>query len=438
MRLFFISVFLFLYFVASAQNSSIQFQSLDEVFAYADKNSSTFKNATQQSILAKYQTLAAKLAQWNFKGDAVFVSTDNTKLPVSYIPADIFPGGQPGTFRQVTFGQQYVSSLNFTPQIDILNPYSFAKVKVAKNYEAITNLTNQLTKKNLYESLAGAYYNILSYQWQIGVTEKSLANADTLLQIMQQKQKEGLARIQDANGALANQLATQDKLQQLEILLAQQYNSLKILCDIDASTAVSVLAVPKLKDGFDASLTASGHLQQEQSEAQKKYQESDWRAAKKWYMPTLSLVGNVAWQQTSNTQFYNSNPWINSSYIGFKFVLPIVPDANKIATTKYGHINMIIADINMDHAALQDSINNEQLLLDYKKSFRTYELNGKIEALKEDNYHKNLDIYKEGILSATDLINSFNDWLNSGLNTVAQLANTEYAKSKIKINNSIK
>jgi OMF family outer membrane factor len=160
--------------------------------------------------------------------------------------------------------------------------------------------------------------------------------------------------------------------------------------------------------------------------------------AKKWFMPTLSLVGNLAWQQNSNTQFYDNSIWNNSNYVGFKLIIPIVPDANKIATAKYGHINMVIADINMNHAALQDSINNEQLLLDYKKSFRTYELDGKIETLKGDNYQKNLDIYKEGILSATDLINSFNDWLNSGLNTVAQLANTEYAKSKIAINNFLK
>src|SRR5450432_1475327 len=124
-RLFVIQILLVITFAADAQGE-LKFQSLQEVFAYADSHSSTFKNATQQSILAKYQTLAAKLAQWNFKSDASFSSIDNTKLPVSYLPAEIF-GGPAGTFKTITLGQPYVSTLNIAPQIDVLNPYNMAR-----------------------------------------------------------------------------------------------------------------------------------------------------------------------------------------------------------------------------------------------------------------------------------------------------------------------
>ena len=34
----------------------------------------------------------------------------------------------------------------------------------------------------------------------------------------------------------------------------------------------------------------------------------------------------------------------------------------------------------------------------------------KIEQLKKDSYQKDLNIYKEGILSATDLLTSLNEW----------------------------
>ncbi len=436
MRLFFIKIFLLLTVAANAQ-TALQFQSLQEVFAYADSHSSTFKNATQQIILVKYQTLAAKLAQWNIKGDANFSSIDNTKLPVSYLPAEIF-GGPAGTFKTITLGQQYVSSLNITPQIDILNPYNAAKIRVAKAYEKVTAVNNLLSKKSLYESLAGTYYNILSYQWQIKVTEKSLANLDTLVHITQQKQQAGIGRMQDVNNAVANQLSAQDKLQQLEVLLLQQYNSLKILCDIDGAEPVSINTADPAKAVFDSSLAAAGHLQQTQNEVQKKYQEEDWRAAKRFWLPTVSAVGNLAWQQNSKKQFYDNSAWFGSNYIGFKVLIPLVPDANKFATVKYDRINLVIADVNLKHAVLQDSINNEQLKLDYEKAFGSYDLAGKIDLLRQDTYQKNLDIYKQGILSATDLLLSFNDWLNSSLNTVVQLANSEYAKSKININNTVK
>src|SRR4051812_41014831 len=112
--------------LTAAAQQSLSFQSLNEVFAYADSHSNTFRNATQQTIMAKYQTLAAKLTQWNLKGDANISATDNTKLNTSFIPAEIF-GGPAGTFQRVTFGQQYVSNATIAPQIDILNPYVMAK-----------------------------------------------------------------------------------------------------------------------------------------------------------------------------------------------------------------------------------------------------------------------------------------------------------------------
>jgi OMF family outer membrane factor len=407
------------------------------VFSYADSHSSTFKNATQQTILAKYQTLAAKLAQWNLKGDANFSATDNTKLPVSFLPAQIF-GGPEGTFKQVTFGQKYVSNVNIAPQVDILSPFAAAKVKISRANEQLTNITNLLNKKDLYESLAGAYYNILSYQWQIAVTKESLFNADTLAQIMQNKQKEGIARPQDVSNALANQLSTQDKLQQLEVQLAQQYNSLKILCDIEPATSVTISEANKPVVVFNAALAATGNLLQQQSEWQKKYQEADLSANKKWFFPTLTFFSSLGWQQNTNDHFFDGSKWLGSNYIGLRLTVPLLPDANKIAAVKYDRINIAMAEINRQHAALQDSINNQQSQLDYQKAYKSYQLSEQVAALKQDAYQKNLDIYKEGILSATDLLNSFNDWLNSSLNTVAQLANSEYAKSKILINNTVK
>ena len=94
--------------------------------------------------------------------------------------------------------------------------------------------------------------------------------------------------------------------------------------------------------------------------------------------------------------------------------------------------------INHEHAVLQEKINNEQLNLDFHKAAGQFENAKKIEALKLDTYNKNFDIYKEGILSTTDVLNAFNDLLNSRLNTSVQRVNVEYAKTKITINNTVK
>src|ERR1700730_9467543 len=149
-------VFLIFSSCGAYAQDSLLFSSVQSVFVYADSHSITFKNATQQTILSKYQTLAAQLSKWNLKGDIEATATDNTKLPTNFIPAQIF-GGPAGTFQKVTFGQQYVSTIQTSPQFDILNPYAIALVKVSKANEQITNISNLLNKKNLYESLAGSY-----------------------------------------------------------------------------------------------------------------------------------------------------------------------------------------------------------------------------------------------------------------------------------------
>jgi len=431
-----ITLFLLVCSLASNAQNSLSFHSLNEVFSYADNHSYTFKNATQQVILAKYETLAAQLSKWNVKGDANFSSTDNTKLPTSFLPAEIF-GGPAGTFKQITLGQQYISNFNIAPQVDVLSPYAAAKVRIGHANEKLTDITNQLNKKNLYDTVAGSYYAILSLQWQIIVTQKSLASADTLAQILRNKQKEGIARSQDVNNAIATELSTQDKLQQQEVQLLQQYNILKMLCDIDANMLISIQQPITPTTSFDASLVATGHLVQQEYEWQKHLQDATLYADKKWYYPTLSLFGSVAWQQNTNNHFYDATPWLNSSYIGLKLTLPIIPDANKVAAVKYDRINVITANNTLKHAALQDSVNNQQIQLDYKRAFNSYQIATQIESLKQDSYQKNLNIYKEGILSATDLINSFIDWQNNSLNTVTQLAKSELAKSKININNTI-
>jgi outer membrane protein TolC len=437
MKTLILLIFLLVISFGAYAQDTLLFQSVQTVLTYADNHSVTFKNANQQTVLAKYQTLAAQLGKWNLKGDINVTATDNTQLQTNFIPAIIF-GGPTGTFRRVTLGEQYVSLLQVSPQFDILNPYSIALVKVSKANEQVTNIANLLSKKNLYESLAGSYYNIRSYQWQIASLETSLKNADTLTLILQNKQKEGLARSQDVNNTIANQIAIRNKLQQLQIQLSEEYENLKLLCDIDPAVHVGIQTQAQDAIDFDASLTATGNLEEQQGEGLRNYQLADLDANKKWYLPTLGFISNFSSGQYSNSRFFDGSPILNSSYVGLKLTITLLPDINKIAKVKYDRINLQIAENNLLHLRLQDSVNNRQLLLEYRKTYASYQLFGQIEYIKKDSYQKNLNIYKEGLYSATDLLNSFNDWLNSSLDTDTQLANTEFEKTKIIINNTIK
>jgi len=416
---------------------ALVFTSLDEVYSFAEIHSHTLRNARQQSTLAKYRTQAAKLGLVNLHGRISIALTDNTKLGINYIPAEIF-GGPAGTFRPVSFGQQYESNFNIEPQIDLINPYSMAQVRVAKTNEQLTEVNNLLDKKLVFEIISAAYHNIRTSQRQIEVTIMSLANADTLAGILQHRQKEGQVRHQDVNAAKANQLTVKDKLQQLEIQLEQQYNDLKLLCDIDPHTPVTIAGRENSAAAVQLPPRATGHLLQRQREWQTRYQQAQLRADKRWMYPTLNLFSTFSWQESNNINFFGTNDWFSANYIGLKLSIPLLPQVSKIATVKYDRVNLEIARNNWSHSKLQDQINNQQLELDYRKSAKSYEIAVRVEALRKDSYQKNFNIYQEGLISATELINSFNEWLNSSYNTASAAAAAEYAKSKILISNMIK
>ena len=114
---------------------------------------------------------------------------------------------------------------------------------------------------------------------------------------MQKKQQEGIARVQDVNNSLANQLTIKNKLQQLEVQLAEEYNNMKLLCDIDPATIIEIQSNVPSAPGFNGSLTATGNLEEQQNEFLRKYQEADLRANKKWFLPTLSFFSSISFQQ---------------------------------------------------------------------------------------------------------------------------------------------
>jgi outer membrane protein len=427
-------IIVILFFCLSAK-SQLVFSSLDSLFAYADKNSTISKTNGQQSLLAKWTKVAALANTINFKSPVTFSATDNLMLPVNFLPAEAF-GGPPGTFRQITLGQEYVSNFNFNPQIDIVNPYNWAKVKSASVNKELTEVNNQVSKKNLYENIAAAYYNVTALQEQILITEKSLIASDSVLLIVKNRFGQGIVREQDVNNTTVNKLSISDKLEQLKALLNQQLNTLKILCDIPSGAQVTVKMSAQEEAG---SVKSTSTLQNRLNTLQSAYAKNELRANRMSMLPTLSLFYYQGWQQNSNTAFFDSNAdWIQSKYIGVRISVPIPPDVTKLSQTYTSKINYRIAELNTSHSQLQTELSNKNIEIEYEKASSSYSTAKQIFELKNSNYIKSLNQYREGILPTDNLLTAFNDLLNSELNVVSAYSSVHFNRSKILINNSIK
>ena len=436
---FYIIAFLSISTTVKAQND-IHFNNIDSLWAYAEKNSVVTKMNEQQSLLAKYQKIASITNVINLRDQVTFTLNNNISLPVNYIPAEML-GGKPGTFKQLTFGQQYVGNFSFVPQIDIINPASWAKIKSANINQEMTENNNLINKKNLFESIAACYFNIISLNEQLKTTRVNLALADTLLINTTNKFNQGIVRQQDLNDALTNQLSLNDKINQIQANIKQQYCSLKVLCDAPEDSSISIEAVFDFNKSYELKVEEpKSDLQYKSALLQAKNAKSEIIFNKLSYLPVLSLLYSSTYYQNSNKQFFdnsNGSKWLNSGYIGAKLTFNL-PDVNRYFSTKYARVNYQIALDNEVHSKLQNQMANNQLSLDYEKAVSQYICSKKILELKTSNYTLALNQYNETILTFDRLQIAFNDMYTSGINCSNALATLLYSKSRIELNNKIK
>ena len=431
--------FLLLLFAITSYNaqSILQINSLDSLFKFAENNSASIKSGYQQSLSAKWTKIASIGNTINIKSPFTASWIDNTTLPVSYLPAQIF-GGPAGTFKEVSLGQQFVTNYGITPQIDIINPSAWARIRSAELNKQLTETNNLIAKKNLFESISASYFNIIAIQHQIKNLEKNAIAADSILLIATNKFQQGIIREQDMNNATINMLNVKDKLNQLQFSLEQNYNSLKILCDLKMESTISITeTVSNTINSSAKSVTST--LFEKQSQLQASYLKSELNATRlASFSPTVSIIFNQNWQRNSNVSFNDAlASKFNSQYIGLKVSVPFPFDVNRLSSNYTSKINYNIANINYAHTALQNQVNNKQLDLDFQKASSSYITAQKVSELKEINYLKSLNQYNEGIISTEILLTAFTDKINAELNYSAAYAGLKFAETKIKINNTI-
>ena len=432
-----ISLTWFLLFQTAGAQTELRFTSLDSLLNYAEQNSITIKTTEQHALLAKWQKISAQAGLVNFRMSTNFYMTNNIELPISFMPGEAF-GGEPGTFKEVTMGQQYTGNLNIAPQIDIINPAAWAKLQSAGKNSELTTVNNLLAKKLLFESISAAYHNIVSLQEQIELTKKSLLIADTLLINMENKYSEGIERQQDLNDARINKLTLADKLKQLEVSLQQQHLSLKILCDVPDNITILIDEPVDYNQNIAVGLEVDNQLVYKSSLLKYDIAKADLKANHLMQLPTVSFVYYEAWQRNSNIMFFDKDSqWLNSRYVGLKLSLPF-PDVNRLTQTKISKVNSTIALQNAEHTKLQNDNNNRQLVLDYEKAFSQFTMAKQIYELKAQNYQLAMNQFTMDILSSDRLLIAFNDMIASRLNSSSALANLLYLKSKIDINNTVK
>ena len=409
------------------------FASINEVIAFTKNNNITFQNANYENQMSDITTKTAIGNLFNPKIPTSIQVLDNINQQVSFLPGQAF--GQPiGTFKEVTIGQQYVSTFNIQPQFDILNMANYALIKTTKINQQLVENQHKINEQNLYEKINIVYFNILTFNGQKEIVKENIIIAKDILRIITNKFNEGVARKQEVNEAEVNLISLQDKFDQIEINTKIQYQTLNLFFEnkIDAILSENIWNY----QNTDTILKTKNNLIVENVTLQTQMAQQENKALKYQNLPVLSFVSSLNWQNLSNDfSFAKNSNWINYNYIGLKLSYDLPTTVQKITNQKSKQIQIQILKNNEKHSLIENESKNAQMILEYEKSLKQKENLWKIHDLKKDTYEKNFNQFKENILPLDKLLISQNDMLVSKLNIVSSLANIGFNKTKIEINN---
>jgi len=431
-RIFITTLFVLGTLSALAQKS---FHSLEAFIAYSQEKSLVLQSNQIRLEQAQKAKLAAILGTADPLASITGSFINNTKLPVNLFPAEAF-GGQAGTYRQVQMGVQYTTATTQSIDIKIINPAGWENLKLAKINIDLTESNNQISQKNLQESIATSYFNILTLQEQLKSTQRNLSVADTLRQIAQNKYDLGLSKLQEVNDTKVNYLAVQENIRQIEFLIKQHYIILKILCDIPENEEIKIEQSVDFQNTARPSIEASS-LTTNNSLLKEQYAWSTFNQTRKTSLPTLSFVASNSYQ-LFNTEFkmFDGN-WINSNYIGLKLNF-VLPNATMIANKTQARYNYELTKKATEQARIKASLESTQLANDFDKMASQASTNQEIYDLRKDSYQKNKNLYHEGLLGLDQTLNSFNAMINAEYSLISSKISVLLNQSKIDIHNKIR
>ncbi|WP_298148626.1 TolC family protein [Flavobacterium sp.] len=422
-----VAIYLVFAFYNDAVFSQQNYSNFNQFLDYVKKQSITIRSGDIKLIQAKKAKLAALLGVLDPSGTQSLSYTNNTRIPVQII------GGQ-----AIETGVPYVTSFSQNGEIKILNLSGWENLKLAKLNINITENDNKLTLKNLYEQLATNYYNIVNINAQIEAAIENFKSSEILWQTAESKFKQGLVKQQDVNDAKSSYLSSKENIEQYQLLLEQQYLSLKILADIPEEELFTITEVTSPVLISSNPEVSQNDLEILNATLRERSAYSNYRKSIKENLPTLNFVFNRTSQQfNQESNFFDNNvDWIRSSYIGLRLAINI-PSAATLSQTYKAKYDYELAKLDTEKSKEKAKLNNKQLIIEFDQATSQAQSNLEIYNLRRDSYSKNLNLYTQGIIGIDQTINSFNAMINANYNLISSNVNVLLALAKIEINNKI-
>ncbi len=410
-----------------SSHSQVVFNSLDDVWKYADAHNITIriaKNELEKAHYAKNQSYGVQLPQANATGSY----TDNIVRQTTLLPGEMLKQ-PPGTYAPVQFGTQFAYTGGLNAQMSIFNLQNWYNSLVAKQTEEITHdsLANQ--RKSVYQQIATQFYSYLLMQEAARLANVSSNIADSVYQSANNKFKEGTINAANLDIAKLNFERAQLNLVSATYQMVIARNNLKGLLGMSLTDSLTIEATLQDKNSIDplAAFTEDPSLRI--ALLRTKISLSQLKAANSAFAPTVNVLYNYSTQRYDNTyepfsKATGTTAWFPAQYWSLQASLPIFTGGTRFYQSKRNKITWKESTEQYEYIQQQSAINDENIRLNYRKAAAVLTKSENIMSLSFDNYTHVSNRYESGLASLDDRLNAFKDYIdyqNQYLNSLSDL-----------------
>ena len=344
-------------------------------------------------------------------------------VPTTLAPGDAFGSDISEEYLELQFGVPHTTSLAVTVNQQIFNGSYIVGIKAAKSFMNFSRMRKDLTERQIEDSIATAYYNVL-------LTKENQAFLKTLVEAHKTIVAEITAKY---NAGFVEDL----EVNRMELVLSKmkmQYANMYQRADLSETYLKLILGVPlddtiTLSDSLPDLLKNSISFNLEESKIKQRieYQMAEMNVTLKKLdlqryqankLPSIVAFGSINTSSMGNdfNAFESNSNWYPSQLIGLKLSIPIFDGFG--GTARIQKARLIWEQAKNDQSQTQERLTLAYLSAqsEFISAISDYNHQENNLALSKKIYEKTLAKYKEGLISSLELSQAGTEYLNTNTN----------------------
>ena len=384
--------------------------SLEEAIAFGLTHNRSIINADreiQKAKKEKWKTIATGLPQISSE-----VNYQNfLEMPVSLVPAEFF-GGNPGEFRELTFGteQNMIGTLKMEQLI--FDGSYLVGLQATKVYLAISENLFEKTNLDVKKMVTNLYSNVLLAKYNIRFLEKNKASLENNFQEIHQMFINGFEEQESVEQIQLSLAQTNSQLKYAKNLLKIQQEMLKFVIGYPIETTLKLS--DELDDIFNEDLyfeslpntdNIDNNIDIRIADNNVKSEALKLKLEQSKALPKVNAFINQTYTGNSNEfTFTNSDQkWYGSSLLGLNVKIPIFSSLGRSANTQKAKISLDQAKTLLEETQSKIRIDANAALNEYQLAIDNYYTEKENLRLAERIEQKNQTKFFEGMIQSFEL-----------------------------------